>query len=229
LTRRWAGFLIVFAALVLVVAYFLLRTPAVPRLATLAETTAETAAPAGAPAATPAPPESRRVTLWLPAAGGRIAPLETEVTSAAEPKARIEALLRALLAATPSAPLAPLFDAPVELGAALRGPRATLYVDLVSKEGAPPPGSGSLLELQRVYAIVHTVVRNEQSIERVVLLWNGAQRRSLSGHVDTGHPLVPRPELEARAPGERPEPGAGAPSAPVRAAPDSPPAQDPAR
>jgi hypothetical protein len=222
LTRRWAGVLIVFAALVLVAAYFLLRTPPRPP-ATLAEATAPPAveaAPAVAPA--PTPQESRSVTLWLPGAGGRIAPFETEVSSAPEPKARIEALLKALLAATPTAPLAPLFDTPVALGAALRGARATLYVDLVSREGAPPPGSGSTLELQRVYAIVHTVVRNEPSVERVVLLWNGAQRRSLSGHVDTGHALVPRPELEARTPGERPEAAVPPP------APDSPPAENPA-
>jgi hypothetical protein len=199
-----------------------LRSPP-RRAATLAEARAPSAveaAPAVAPA--PTPQESRSVALWLPGAGGRIAPLETEVSSAPEPKARIEALLKALLAATPTAPLAPLFDTPVALGAALRGPRATLYVDLVSPGGAPPPGSGSTLELQRVYAIVHTVVRNEPSVERVVLLWNGEQRRSLSGHVDTGHALVPRPELEARTPGERPE------SAAPRPAPDSPPAENPA-
>ena len=39
---------------------------------------------------------------------------------------------------------------------------------------------------------------HEPRIERVVLLWNGVQRESLAGHVDTGHPLVLRPELEAR-------------------------------
>jgi hypothetical protein len=61
------------------------------------------------------------------------------------------------------------------------------------------------------------VVRNEPSVERVVLLWNGTQRRSLSVHVDTGHALGPRPELEARTPGEPPETGAAAaaPSPPV--------------
>jgi hypothetical protein len=140
------------------------------------------------------------VTLWLPAPGGLIAPTTVEIASAPEPKARIEALLRALLATTPPPPLAPLFSSEVRLVATLRGPDATLFVDLAGAEGAEPPASGSELELQRVYSIVETVIGNEPSVERVVLLWNGVQRQSLSGHVDTGHPLVPRPDLEAAAP-----------------------------
>jgi hypothetical protein len=69
---------------------------------------------------------------------------------------------------------------------------------LRSADGAEPPGAGSTLEMQRVYAIVHTVLRNEPGLSGVVLLWNGVQRSSLSGHVDTTRPLVLRPELELR-------------------------------
>ena len=61
----------------------------------------------------------------------------------------------------------------------------------------PPPQSGSTLELLRIYAVVHTVLRNVEEANRVVLLWNGVQRPSLAGHVDTGHPLRLRVDLEA--------------------------------
>jgi len=70
--------------------------------------------------------------------------------------------------------------------------------DLRADDGGAPPASGSALELQRVYAIVHTVLRNVPDVSHVVLLWNGVQRLSLSGHVDTGHALSLMPALEAR-------------------------------
>ena len=207
MNRALAGALVLAAALVLFGALFLLRAPRhVPAAATapgpsapsgVTEGTEGTAAPPAAPA--PVLEETRQVTLWLPAPGGLIAPTTIELASAPEPAARIDALLRALFAATPAPPLSPLFAGEVKLVATMRGADATLYVDLGGADGAEPPGSGSELELQRVYSIVHTVVRNEPSVERVVLLWNGAQRLSLAGHVDTGHPLVPRPELEAGA------------------------------
>ncbi|MBP9825123.1 MAG: hypothetical protein KBF21_12930, partial [Thermoanaerobaculia bacterium] len=61
---------------------------------------------------------------------------------------------------------------------------------------AEPPQSGSTVELLRIYAVVHTVLRNVAEANRVVLLWNGVQRSSLAGHVDTGHPLRLRADLE---------------------------------
>lgn len=207
MNRALAGALVVVAALVLLGALWLLRAPrgaadAPAEDGAGAAQEAASEAPAGAPesAAPPAPAEPalerREVTLWLPAPAGKIAPTAVEVESAAEPKARIEALLRTLLTATPAPPLSPLFATEVKLVSTLRGADATLYVDLAGAEGAPPPASGSELELQRVYSIVHTVVRNEPSVARVVLLWNGEQRLSFCGHVDTGHALVPRAELE---------------------------------
>jgi len=137
-------------------------------------------------------------TLWLPGPREKIAPLEVELRSGATPLERARAVLAALLAERPDAPLAPLFDEPVLLAASVLTPDGTLYVDLRPAAGGEPPGSGSALELQRVYSIVHTVLRNEPELHRVVLLWNGIQRTSLSGHVDTGHALALMPEMESR-------------------------------
>jgi len=110
----------------------------------------------------------------------------------------VSALLAALLAAPEGGELSPVFPVPVEVGAAVFGADGTLYVDLRAADGAEPPGAGSTLEMQRVFAIVQTVTRNEPGIARIALLWNGVQRLSLCGHVDTSAPLAPRPELEAK-------------------------------
>jgi hypothetical protein len=136
------------------------------------------------------------VTLWLPADGGKLGAREIEIRSGPELHERVQALLAALLAAPADGSLAPVFTTPVGVAATALGGDGTLYVDLHGADGGEPPGAGSTLELQRVYAVVHTVVRNEPAITRVALLWNGVQRLSLCGHVDTSHPLVPLPELE---------------------------------
>jgi len=155
--------------------------------------------PVAAPPAVQAlsPLETRPATLWLPAERGRLAPRAVEVTSAPELEARLTALVSALLAAPADERAVALFPIPVAVGAALVAADGTLYLDLRAADGAPPPGAGSTLETQRLYALVHTVLRNEPRVTSVVLLWNGVQRESLSGHVDTRRPLRLRPELEA--------------------------------
>ena len=49
-----------------------------------------------------------------------------------------------------------------------------------------------------VYAIVNTVLAAESEIERVALLWNGQQRPTFAGHLDTSRALRARPDLNAR-------------------------------
>jgi hypothetical protein len=73
----------------------------------------------------------------------------------------------------------------------------TLVADLRSAESADPPSSGSTVETLRVYSLVHTLLRNIPEAKQVVLLWNGRQRPSFAGHVDTAHALRLRPELES--------------------------------
>jgi hypothetical protein len=198
MNRRAAGALVALAALVLLVALAL-------RLGGGGEPAPEPDGPELDPAAASGtgldePERIRRTaTLWLPGRAGRIAPLAVDVESAPERGARIDALLGALLAARPDeAVAAPLFPEPAPTFVTLVGADGVLYVDLHGRDGVEPPGAGSTLELQRVYSIVHTLLRNESSLAGVVLLWNGVQRASLSGHVDTTRPLALRPELEER-------------------------------
>ena len=49
--------------------------------------------------------------------------------------------------------------------------------------------------MQTVYSLVDTVVANVPQIQRVALLWNGTQRETFSGHLDTSQPLVPDRKL----------------------------------
>ena len=74
-------------------------------------------------------------------------------------------------------------------------PDGTAYIDLRGADGAPPPATGSEMEMLSVFALVDSVVWNLPEAERVVLLWNGEQRPSLSGHVNTGSPLVANRQL----------------------------------
>lgn len=194
MSRRAAAALVALAAAIAGVGGLWLargRRPAAPPPATFADAVAAPAAPAAAT-------ERRQVTLWLPAAAGRLAARDVEVESAPELTARLAALLAALFAATDDGVTAAVFPAPVAAGSLVLAADGTLYVDLRPADGGAPPGAGSTLETQRVYAIVHTVLRNEPRVASVVLLWNGVQRESLAGHVDTRRPLVARPELEAR-------------------------------
>lgn len=153
------------------------------------------AAAASAPGVEAPVAESWTATLWLPSESERLSPLPATLSSALDARARAVAVVGALLAAQPEAPLSALFPAPVALGRLLLVD-GTAYVDLRPEGGGEPPASGSNLELLRVYAIVHTLVRNVPEVRQVVLLWNGVERPGFAGHVDTGHPLRPRAELE---------------------------------
>jgi hypothetical protein len=190
MSRRVAGALAALALVLLVFALAVGRRSSQPAVESPAAVAPEVAALPSAAT------EPRTATLWLPADGGKLGAREVEIRSGPELHERVQALLAALLAAPAGGSLAAVFTTPVEVAATALAGDGTLYVDLHGADGAEPPGAGSTLEMQRVYSVVHTVVRNEPAITRVALLWNGVQRLSLCGHVDTSHPLVPLPELE---------------------------------
>jgi len=143
----------------------------------------------------PAATETVEAILWLPSESGRLAPLPAVFQAPPEAQGRATALLEELFAVVPEPPLDVVFPEPVEV-ARLLLIEQTAYVDLRPTAGGEPPSTGSTVELLRVYSIVHTLVHNLPEVSRVVLLWNGVQRPALSGHVDTGHPLVPLAALE---------------------------------
>ncbi len=188
MNRRLATIVVAAAfAVVLVAVFVLVRRPP----------------PGTPPASVPAPvppmlqeaPEPWQATLWFPGQGALLLGEPLWITSGADPRSRATAVLQALLAARPEPPRAPVFPSAVAVGRLLLV-EGTAYVDLRPEGGGEPPSTGSTQELLRVYSIVHTLVRNVPAVSRVVLLWNGVQRRGFPGHVDTGHALAPIPGLE---------------------------------
>lgn len=65
-----------------------------------------------------------------------------------------------------------------------------LYVDLLTTADAPRPQAGSTVELTAIYSLVNSFALNVPEVKSVILLWNGTQPPTLTGHIDTGVPLV---------------------------------------
>lgn len=194
MNRRWAGgWVAVAVAIVLFAGLWLFRKPV-----DSGREPPGSALPAPAAVAVPAPREETwTARLFFPAADDRLLPQEAMVTSASGARARATGVVSALLSVAPAAPRVPVFPAEVKLGKLLLLEDGTVIVDLHTDPIAEPPQSGSTIEQLRIYAVVNSVLRNVEEAKRVVLLWNGVQRPSLAGHVDTGRPLRLRADLEA--------------------------------
>ncbi len=134
--------------------------------------------------------------LYFPADGGLIRPQRRELQVTQAPKDRIRKIVNALLAPGPKG--LRLFPEGVVLTSVQLGKDGTAFVNLNWDGHADPPSSGSTEEMQRVYGIVNSITANVPEVQRVVFLWNGTQRTTFSGHLDTGGPLTPNQSLVAR-------------------------------
>jgi hypothetical protein len=146
----------------------------------------------------PAGPETRTVAnLYFPGEGGLLYAERREIVSAPGAAERARAVVAALLAGPQAAGLQPPFPGGVEVGSvAVVGDVA--YVDLRAPEQPAPPSGGSLREMLMVYSVVDSVLLNIPEVQRVALLWNGVQRESFSGHLDTARPLAADTSLVAQ-------------------------------
>ncbi len=75
------------------------------------------------------------------------------------------------------------------------------WVDLSVEQGGEAgrltrPEMGLRQELAAVYSLVNSLAASP-GIERVALMWNGEQRTTFAGHVDTTRPLLPDPGRNA--------------------------------
>ncbi len=157
--------------------------------------------------------------LYFPAGGGGLRAERRELQVSESPKDRIRKVVEGLLAgpaaatagvgaagkAPPKTAAAPQagadapsaaglvrpFPAEVKLGSVELSADGAAFVDLRWPDHEDPPESGSTEEIQRVYSLVDTVALNVPQVNRVVLLWNGTQRITFSGHLDTSRPLLP--------------------------------------
>jgi hypothetical protein len=152
----------------------------------------------GEPAAAAAPRPALPVDLYFPGDGGLLYPERRELAVPDDAETQIRALLAELLAGPRTPGLLRPLPAGVEVDAVHLGGDGTAFVDLVAPAAAEPPAAGSGLEMQIVYSVVNTVALNVPQARRVALLWNGAQRPTFAGHLDTSRPLAPAPGLVAR-------------------------------
>lgn len=151
--------------------------------------------PEGRPAGSDAKPAPVPFELWVPdGIGLRVERRELQVTSA--PKDRIRRITEALL--TPRPDGVRLFPEGVALAGVQLSKEGTAYVNLVWEGHEDPPPSGSTEELQRVYSLVNSITTNVPEARRVSLLWNGLQRTTFAGHLDTSRPLTPLASLRTR-------------------------------
>lgn len=154
------------------------------------------------PAAASQPREKVAFDLYFPADGGRLRAERRELEVTEAPKDRIRKIAEALLAGPRQPGLARPFPEPVQLGSVqlVAGDGGAIaYIDLRWAEQAEPPGGGSTEEIQRLYSFVDSVAFNVPQVQGVVLLWNGTQRPTFSGHLDTSLPLTPDRGLVAGA------------------------------
>ena len=63
------------------------------------------------------------------------------------------------------------------------------------------PAMGLREELLAVYSLVNSLTANNIGVDRVVLMWNGEQRPTFAGHVDTTRPLMADLERNAESSG----------------------------
>jgi hypothetical protein len=147
------------------------------------------------PAAVDAKPATVPFELWIPdEIGLRVERRELQVTSA--PKDRIRRITETLL--TPRPDGMRLFPDGVALAGVQLSKEGTAYVNLVWEGHEDPPSSGSTEELQRVYSLVNSITTNVPEARQVTILWNGLQRQTFAGHLDTSRPLKPMPALRTR-------------------------------
>lgn len=141
------------------------------------------------------------VSLYFPGDDGFLYREERSLVAPATGSGRAGAVVRALLEGPRTGGLIRPFPEEVELLGAYLGGDGTAFVDLGGAELERPPTGGSLQEMMMVYSVVDSLVYNLDDVRRVVLLWNGEQRETFAGHLDTSRPLAANDELLA--PGAR--------------------------
>jgi hypothetical protein len=151
----------------------------------------------GAAAAVPVGPQvTFGADLYFPADTG-LRVERRNLVGSDSPKDRIKKIVQALLAGPSGAGLARPLPQGVEVGAVELTPEGTAYLDLRWAQHDDPPPAGSDAEMQAIYSLVDSIALNVPEAQRVALLWNGTQRVTFSGHLDTSRPFLPDRSLVA--------------------------------
>ena len=154
-----------------------------------------------------APGEAFLATLCFPSSDGLLRCDERPIRAEDSAEETAAVIVDALIAGPgPIEELLPALPAEVRL-LAVELLDGVAYVDLTTAAGDSGTGEGagtagrSVLVLERpamglteellaVYSLVNSLTANNLRIDRVVLMWNGEQRSTFAGHVDTTRPLM---------------------------------------
>jgi germination protein M len=150
-------------------------------------------APAGAPATRPVSFE-----LYYPSGDGMLHAERHDLQVGEAPKERIRKVVQALLTGPVGEGSVHSFPEGVVVGSVQLSRDGTAFVDLRWPDHEDPPAGGSTEEMQRLYSVVDSICKNVPQVSRVTLLWNGLQRDTFSGHLDTSRPLAPDVSLVSR-------------------------------
>ncbi len=133
--------------------------------------------------------ETTSAQLYFPNTAGWLGGESRELPAAATAEDRAGQVASALLAGTTQpGHVAPLGEG-VELASLHLSDDGVVYVDLVNMQLSDPPVTGSRGELLAVYSFVNSILANVPEARGVVLMWNGNQRPTFAGHIDTTRPL----------------------------------------
>ncbi len=146
----------------------------------------------------PAPDSAVAATLYFPGPRGKLYPEEREVPAEETLEQRIATVVNQLLDGPAEEDLHPPLPAEVTLGGIYITSERIAFVDLDTPPDMARPPWGSKREMLAVYSLVDTVLLNFTEVESVVLLWNGQQRATFAGHLDTTRQLRPNRSLLAR-------------------------------
>ena len=135
------------------------------------------------------PVETAVAELYFPNTAGWLGAESRELPAAASAEERAAQVVAALLEGPGEPGLQGPLGEGVELASLHLSDDGVAYVDLTAAQQPMPPVSGSRGELLVVYSLVNSVLANVPEARGVVLLWNGSQRPTFAGHVDTTRPL----------------------------------------
>lgn len=142
--------------------------------------------------------ETWTVRLYYPGSSGWLHAEPREVPRSDEVIEGISSAVTALLAGPQGTSLRPPLPDGVGLRKVYLGAESTVYLDLETADGSPPPATGSSREMLTIYSLVNTVLLNFEEVDRLVLLWNGRQLNTFAGHLDTRRPLMANLDLIAQ-------------------------------
>lgn len=149
------------------------------------------------PGAPQEPSAKRKVTLFFASEDDEwLHPEEREIEAAPTPAEEAGRVLQELIKGSRGGYLSTI-PAETKLRQVYFTKEGVAYADF-SKEMSANHPSGSAAEIATVYAVVNSLAYNFKDVKKVFILIDGAEKDSLSGHVNLNRPLLPYFSLVAK-------------------------------